>query len=886
MLKNPFNKNSLVNKYQNLINQINTLENDLKSLTDSELRAKSFQLRKQYETDQNLDALTAESFALAREASFRTLGMRHFDVQLIGGLVLNDQKIGEMKTGEGKTLVATLPAFLNALTKKGVHIVTVNDYLANRDQVSMGQIYRFLGLDTGLIQDGMATSERRENYKADITYVTNYEVTFDFLRDNMALNLSDVVLRPFNYCIIDEVDSILIDEAQTPLIISNNIQTPIEKYIVAAEITDYLDLNTHYKIDEKNKNVILTEQGSKQIEKILSVQDLYDPRDPWIPYIISALKASALYFNNVHYIVQNGRIVIVDEFTGRIMPDRRWGDGLHQAIEAKEKLQIRQKTETVAAITYQNFFLLYPKLSGMTGTGKTAEVEFEKIYNLSVAEIPTARPNQRKDLSDLIYKDQFSKWNAIAQSCNTISSTGQPILIGTTTVEKSEMLAQLLGEYKLSYQLLNAKPENVRRESEIVAQAGKKGSITIATNMAGRGTDIILGGNINFKIQKTLYDILTVSKNYKLLKKAKILESKILNQVSGSSQKFLSVILSLIDDPKFLELSDLDILRILRENDRISIPVTSYQCSIRFLINELVLYNKKQQDQENKIVKNLGGLYIVGTERNDSRRVDNQLRGRCGRQGDPGTSRFFLSLDDNLLRLFGGPKIQNFMQTQISDDSPLESEFLTKSLDSAQERVEERAYQQRKNLFDYDDVLNKQRNIVYHERRQILESVLIQKNIFAYGEQIITEILLEFKEEKSYNKQVILLIENLFGKNLTLNHIKDLDSFVNDFDLSELKLYLFNEFWLTYQSKITELSVYGDGIIENLERSIILINTDRIWREHLQKMTLLREAVGWRGYGQRNPLYEYKQDAFYMFETREELLRHLVIYDLLRSSIL
>jgi preprotein translocase subunit SecA len=886
MLKNPFNKNSLVNKYQNLINQINTLENDLKSLTDSELRAKSFQLRKQYETDQNLDALTAESFALAREASFRTLGMRHFDVQLIGGLVLNDQKIGEMKTGEGKTLVATLPAFLNALTKKGVHIVTVNDYLANRDQVSMGQIYRFLGLDTGLIQDGMATSERRENYKADITYVTNYEVTFDFLRDNMALNLSDVVLRPFNYCIIDEVDSILIDEAQTPLIISNNIQTPIEKYIVAAEITDYLDLNTHYKIDEKNKNVILTEQGSKQIEKILSVQDLYDPRDPWIPYIISALKASALYFNNVHYIVQNGRIVIVDEFTGRIMPDRRWGDGLHQAIEAKEKLQIRQKTETVAAITYQNFFLLYPKLSGMTGTGKTAEVEFEKIYNLSVAEIPTARPNQRKDLSDLIYKDQFSKWNAIAQSCNTISSTGQPILIGTTTVEKSEMLAQLLGEYKLSYQLLNAKPENVRRESEIVAQAGKKGSITIATNMAGRGTDIILGGNINFKIQKTLYDILTVSKNYKLLKKAKILESKILNQVSGSSQKFLSVILSLIDDPKFLELSDLDILRILRENDRISIPVTSYQCSIRFLINELVSYNKKQQDQENKIVKNLGGLYIVGTERNDSRRVDNQLRGRCGRQGDPGTSRFFLSLDDNLLRLFGGPKIQNFMQTQISDDSPLESEFLTKSLDSAQERVEERAYQQRKNLFDYDDVLNKQRNIVYHERRQILESVLIQKNIFAYGEQIITEILLEFKEEKSYNKQVILLIENLFGKNLTLNHIKDLDSFVNDFDLSELKLYLFNEFWLTYQSKITELSVYGDGIIENLERSIILINTDRIWREHLQKMTLLREAVGWRGYGQRNPLYEYKQDAFYMFETREELLRHLVIYDLLRSSIL
>ena len=886
MLKIPFNNNSLLNKYQTLINQINTLENELKPLTDSELRVKSSKLKKQYESTQNLNSIIAESVALTREASFRTLGLRHFDVQLIGGLVLNDQKIAEMKTGEGKTLVATLPAFLNALTKKGVHIVTVNDYLANRDQVSMGQVYRFLGLDTGLIQEGMTTVERRKNYNADITYVTNYEVTFDFLRNNMALNLNDLVLRPFNYCIIDEVDSILIDEAQTPLIISNNIQTPIEKYIVAAEITDYLDLNTHYKIDEKNKNVVLTEEGSKQIEKILSIQDLYDPRDPWIPYIINALKANALYFNNVHYIVQNNRIVIVDEFTGRIMPDRRWGDGLHQAIESKEKLPIRQKTETVAAITYQNFFLLYPKLSGMTGTGKTAEIEFEKIYNLSVEEIPTARPNQRKDLPDLIYKDQFSKWNAIAQTCNQISSTGQPILVGTTTVEKSEMLAQLLSEYKLSYQILNAKPENVRRESEIVAQAGKKGSITIATNMAGRGTDIILGGNINFKIQKKLYDILTLSKNYKLAKPQTILESSLLQQFDGISQKFLSVLLSLLNNPKFLNLSDLDVLRILRENDRISIPVTAYQCSIQFLINELILHNKKYQEQENKIVKNLGGLYIIGTERNDSRRVDNQLRGRCGRQGDPGTSRFFLSLDDNLLRLFGGPKIQNFMQMQLPDDAPLESQFITKSLDSAQERVEERAYQQRKNLFDYDDVLNKQRNIVYHERRQILESISVQKNIFAYGEQIITELLLELKENKFYRKEILTLIENLFGRNLILNQIQNSDSFINNFDLYELKLYLFDEFWLTYQSKITELSVYGEGIIENLERSIILINTDRIWREHLQKMTLLREAVGWRGYGQRNPLYEYKQDAFYMFETREELLRHLVVYDLLRSSIL
>jgi preprotein translocase subunit SecA len=576
----------------------------------------------------------------------------------------------------------------------------------------------------------------------------------------------------------------------------------------------------------------------------------------------------------------------VDEFTGRIMPDRRWGDGLHQAIEAKENLPIRQKTETVASITYQNFFLIYPKLSGMTGTGKTAEIEFEKIYNLSVETIPTAKPNRRNDLPDLIYKDQFSKWNAIAQACNKITSTGQPILVGTTTVEKSEMLAQLLNEYNLTYQILNAKPENIRRESEIVAQAGKKNSITIATNMAGRGTDIILGGNINFKIQKELYDILTVSKNSIISKKIKSLDFNLLKKFEGTSQKFLSVILSLLTDAKFLALSDIDVLRILRENDRVSIPTISYQCSIRFLLNELLLYNQKHQKQENKIVKNLGGLYIVGTERNDSRRIDNQLRGRCGRQGDPGTSRFFLSLDDNLLRLFGGPKVQNFMQDQLTDDSPLESKFITKSLDSAQERVEERAYQQRKNLFDYDDILNKQRNIVYHERRQILESVSVQKNIFAYGEQIITEILLELQEEKFYAPQTIGLLENLFGRNLELKSFKEGNPNLADFDPSEVKTFLFHEFWLTYQSKITEMAVYGDAIIENLERSIILINTDRIWREHLQKMSLLREAVGWRGYGQRNPLYEYKQDAFYMFETREEVLRHLVIYDLFRSSIL
>jgi len=882
MLKNPFQKNSLVNKYQKLISQINSLETNLKTLTDDELRVKSLNLQKQYAANKNLNSLTAESFALTREASSRTLGLRHFDVQLLGGLVLNSGKIAEMKTGEGKTLVATLPAVLNAVTKKGVHVVTVNDYLANRDQVSMGQIYRFLGLNTGLIQEGMSNLERQENYNADITYVTNYELVFDFLRDNMASNIDEVVLKPFNYCVIDEVDSILIDEAQTPLIIADPIQTSNDKYVTSAEITNYLEANIHFKIDEKNKNVTLTQEGSKQIETILTVQDLYDPQDPWIPYIINAIKANALYFNNIHYIIQNNRIIIVDEFTGRIMPDRRWGEGLHQAIEAKEQLPIRKSTETVASITYQNFFLSYPKLSGMTGTGKTAEIEFEKIYKLSVDEIPTARPNIRKDLPDLIYKDQFSKWNAIAQECNTVSNNGQPILVGTTTVEKSEMLSQLLNEYNLSYQVLNAKPENVRKESEIVAQAGQKNSITIATNMAGRGTDIILGGNTQFKTQKELYTILTLIKNYKKKGNSTKIFS-IISEFTNVSQKFLSVLISLINDEKFLSLSDIEILKILRENDRISNPTIAYQCSVKFLVDELLTFNKKNQNQENKIVKNLGGLYIIGTERNDSQRVDNQLRGRCGRQGDPGTSRFFLSLDDTLLRLFGGPNVQNFMQNQLFDDSPLESNLITKSLNTAQKRVEERAYEQRKNLFEYDDVLNKQRRTTYFERRKILESQSVRNKILEYGEQAITEIIKQLKRKNRLTDSTILVsrIENLIGKNLRL--LKGLP--INE-KPKELKKKLFSEFWLNYYSKELELESYESDLVEILERRYLLVHSDLIWKEHLQRMTLLREAVGWRGYGQRNPLYEYKEESYFLFQELQITLRQLIIYDLSRSSIL
>ena len=882
MLKNPFKQNSITNKYQILINEINSFEDKFKVLTDTEIRLKSIQLKKQYQNTLDLTTITAEAFALTREASIRTLGLRHFDVQLLGGLVLNNGNIAEMRTGEGKTLVATSPAYLNALTKKGVHIVTVNDYLANRDQISMGQVYRFLGLDTGLIQENMSSVERQKNYDADITYVTNNELGFDYLRDNMALHISNVVLRPFNYCIVDEVDSVLIDEAQTPLIISNSLQTSVDKYIITAEITDYLEVTTHFKVDEKNKNVILTKEGAIRIEEILNIDNLYNKNDPWIPYIINALKATTLFFKNVHYIVQNNQIIIVDEFTGRIMPDRRWSDGLHQAVEAKEGVPIRQNSETAASVTYQNLFLLYPKLSGMTGTAKTAEVEFDKIYNLPVVEIPTAKPNLRTDLPDVIYKDELSKWNAIAKECKEIATKGQPILIGTTTVEKSEMLGQLLSEYGLSYQILNAKPENVRRESEIVAQAGKKSSITIATNMAGRGTDIILGGNINFKVRKQLYNILVSYKNQSNSKKTNTIFS-LVKILSGISQIFLSVLMSLINDSEFLALSDTEILKILNEIDQIRVPTTSYQYLIKFLTNELLKFEKKNQSINNIVVKNLGGLYIVGTERNDSRRIDNQLRGRCARQGDPGTSKFFLSLEDRLLRLFGGPKIQNFMKSQLLDDSPLESDLLTKSLDSAQKRLEEADYDSRKSLFDYDEILNKQRNVIYYERRKILESVSVQTKLLAYGEQIITEIITRIQKKNLTISDVIPRLENLFGTALILNKF---ESNLNNFDPLELKIYLFQEFWLTYEMKVIELELRHLGIIRALERTLILFYIDIDWKEHLQKMALLRDAVGWRSYGQRNPLFEYKDEAYELFKSRGLITRHLVIYDLIRSGIL
>jgi len=874
-------------QYKKQIFEIKELERAITTFTNSEIRVAAKNLQKQALNKKTLDDLLVSSFALTREASRRTLGLRHYDVQLLGGMILNQNKIAEMKTGEGKTLVATLPAVLNALTKKGVHIVTVNEYLANRDQVSLQKLYGFLGLETGLIKEGMSTEERKRNYKCDITYVTNSELTFDFLRDNTVFKSSDITLPQFNYCIVDEVDAVLIDEAQTPIILSDVEQTfSAEKYVASSEIVNYLVLNEHYKIDEKNKNVTLTQTGSKQVEKILDITDLYNQENPWIPFILNALKAKTLFFNNVHYIVQNERILIVDEFTGRIMADRRWGDGLHQAIEAKEQVPIRPRAETQATTTYQNFFLLYPKLSGMTGTGKTAEIEFEKIYNLPVNVVPTFSVPKRKDLPDLIYKDQFSKWNAIAKFCKTIASKGQPVLIGTTTVAKSEMLGQLLNEYDLTYQILNARPENVRRESEIISQAGRQNAVTISTNMAGRGTDIILGGNIKNRIEKDLYNILTLIKGYQRVNNVQIIPFKVIKRFTrGNSYRFLSVVLTLIKDTNFLKLSDIDILKTLQENDQILETTFLYQKLIRLLLNELTIYYKKDQIQQSGIVKNLGGLFVIGTERNDSCRIDNQLRGRCGRQGDPGSSQFFLSLDDNLLRLFGSNKFQSFAQNQITDDLPIQSKFISNSLDSAQNRVEERAFEKRKNLFDYDEILNQQRNIIYFERNLTLTNSLIRTNGFSYGEQIISDFIKLFSNKQLNFKQFSELLKNLFGKQVRLKNLETTLFSNNRISKKELQLYILNEFWLRYQLRVQKLGIYGDGLFTNLERSITLYNINNVWKEHLQSLMLLRESVGWRSYGQKNPLTEYKREAYILFALRKEALVYSTMYDLLRASI-
>ena len=857
--------------YLEIVNKINKLEESISKLTDNDLQEKTKYFIDKIGSGQNFDSLLPESFAVVREASKRTLGLRHFDVQLIGGLILHEGKIAEMKTGEGKTLVSVLPAYLNALTGKGVHIVTVNDYLANRDASYVGQIHRFLGLSVGLIQQNMTQLDRKLNYSKDITYVTNSELGFDYLRDNMATQLDDIVQRPFYFSILDEVDSILIDEARTPLIISGSGETPDKKYVAASEIAQILARNIHYEVDEKAKNITLTEEGVNTVEKNLNITDLYDIKDPWAPYIFNSVKAKELFIKDIHYIVREGEIFIVDEFTGRIMVGRRWSDGLHQAIEAKEKVSIQNETQTLASITYQNFFLLYPKLSGMTGTAKTEELELDKIYGLEVNCVPTHRKMIRKDFSDLVYKNQYTKWKSIADECLDFYTLGRPVLIGTTSVEKSELLSSLLNEYGVPHNLLNAKPENLKREAEIIAQAGRKGAVTIATNMAGRGTDILLGGNSEYMAKTMLKCFLNsiffginLEKNLdsELYSLCSFLESRIKNSIVSESE--LENLLAIACEKVFTDNSIVIILR-----------------AMYFILLEKYYKNISQERSE---VLNLGGLHVIGTERHESRRIDNQLRGRSGRQGDPGSSRFFLSLEDNLLRIFGGDRIVKLMDSlKVDDDIPIESSLLNKSLESAQKKVEVYYYDARKQLFDYDEVLNYQRQAIYSERRRILESNNLRDWVLQYAETTILDYLNAYLEKNDFStiekNKLLTKVESLLGLPYTI----DREVFLK-FSIEEMKEALFKQIRLSYDLKESQIDLVESGLMRELERSFLLQKIDSAWKEHLQQINTLRENIGWRGYGQKDPLIEYKNEAYNLFVNMSTNIRHSVVYLIFRSQ--
>ena len=858
-----------ITRYTSLVNQINALGIDINNLTDKELQDKTIDLTKKIGKNSDFKSILPDAFAIVREASFRVLGLRHFDVQLIGGMILHDGKIAEMKTGEGKTLVAILPAYLNSLSGLGVHVVTVNDYLAKRDSEWVGQVPKFLGLSVGLVQEGMTQQQRKDNYSKDITYTTNSELGFDYLRDNMAVMLQDIVQRPFNFCILDEVDSILIDEARTPLIISGAVDSRDDKYNRANEISQSLERDIDYDVDEKARNVILNDGGTIKCEQMLDGQDLYDPLNPWAPYILNSIKAKELFIKDVHYIVKDEEIIIVDEFTGRIMEGRRWSDGLHQSIEAKEYLPIQSETQTLASITYQNFFLLYPKLSGMTGTAKTEEAELDKIYSLEVLSVPTHRPMSRKDLPDLIYKNQYAKWRSVADECLDMHTVGRPVLIGTTSVEKSELLSSLLKEYGIPHNLLNAKPENLRREAEIIAQAGRKGAVTIATNMAGRGTDILLGGNSSYIARNTITLLLTKGPSNSELSKDPQLENLfafLYEKIDSSSitEKELEYKLSIACEKGFTE-------------DRLVI-------TLRAAYQVLVEKYDKLIELERQNVLSIGGLHVIGTERHESRRVDNQLRGRSGRQGDPGSSRFFLSLEDNLLRIFGGERISNLMDAlRVEDDVPIESQLLNNSLESAQKKVEAYYYDARKQLFDYDEVLNYQRQAIYSERRRVLESINLRDWVIQYAETTIFDIAQPSSNQNinryNYYTQQLSKIEDLLG----LPYPLDVDYFLN-LSPSEAENFLSKQVRLAYDLKESQIELIEDGLMRELERSFLLQKIDSSWKDHLQSMNGLRETIAWRGYGQKDPLIEYKNEAYLLFTSMVTNIRHSVTYLIFRSQ--
>ncbi len=912
-------------KLQPSIAEINLLEEDIKQLTDDQMRSKTAEFQQMLakvdtteEQEEILEEILPEAFALVREAGIRVLGMRHYDVQMLGGIVLNSGQIAEMKTGEGKTLVATLPAYLNGLTGKGVHVVTVNDYLARRDAEWMGQVHRFLGLEVGLIQGGMTATERQKNYNADITYATNSELGFDYLRDNMSTDINEVVQRPPNYCIIDEVDSILVDEARTPLIISGQIERPQEKYLKAKEVASMLvrqkeeNDGNDYEVDEKARSVILTEEGFAKAEELLGVTDLYDQENPWAHYIFNAIKAKELFVADVNYIVRNNEVVIVDEYTGRVLSGRRWSDGLHQAMEAKEGVDIQKETQTLASITYQNFFLLYNKLSGMTGTAKTEETEFEKVYSLEVTIIPTNRPSDRADLPDVVYKNEIAKWKAVAEECAEMHETNRPVLVGTTSVEKSEVISKLLVEKKIPHNILNARPENVERESEIVAQAGRKGAVTIATNMAGRGTDIILGGNSDYmarlKIREYLMPQIVIpeedqlmatsmlkkhtkgqgfngdgnAENGKKLKNWKPTSDLFPCQLSPETENKLKESVAVaVQNYGRQSLSELD------AEEKIAIAAEKAPTNdsviqkLREVYQAILAEYEGVTDGEHDLVIDNGGLHVIGTERHESRRIDNQLRGRAGRQGDPGSTRFFLSLEDNLLRIFGGDRVAGLMNAfRVEEDMPIESGMLTRSLEGAQKKVETFYYDARKQVFEYDEVMNNQRRAIYAERRRVLEGRDLREQVLDYATRTMDEIVDAYVNPDlppdEWNVEALVAKAKEFIYLLEDVTIEDMA----DMTVTEMKTFLHEEVHKAYDLKENQVEQMQPGLMRQAERFFILQQIDNLWREHLQSMDGLRESVGLRGYGQKDPLVEYKQEGYEMFLEMMIDIRRNVVYSL------
>jgi len=830
----------------------------LKSQTDEDLQIQIEKLKNKIKTNP-LESIIEPWFAMVQEISYRKIGLKHFDSQLMAGLLLHQGKIVEMKTGEGKTLASTLPVSLNALTGKGVHVVTVNEYLAERDQKWMGKVYNGLNLSVGLVKNDDTTLEKRNNYGADITYVTNSELVFDYLRDSTAYSRCDLVQRPLNYCVIDEIDSILIDEARTPLIISMpSGNTDLEKLKLAETIVPLLEKNTDFQIDEKQKDVNLTEDGYKSIGRFLGKKTLFDPKDPWILTILNALKAEYIFKLNKDYIVLKNKVMIVDEFTGRIMEDRRWSQGIHEAIENKEKVEIGSGTVTKSSITYQNFFTLYPKLAGMTGTAKTTEKEFQDIYNLPVLVLPTSKPLIRKDLSDFVFQTELAKWKAVLNQSKECYKKGQPVLIGTATVEKSEFLSDLFSISNIPHQVLNAKPENVARESEIVAQAGTRGSITIATNMAGRGTDIILGGNPYFIVKTKLYE-------YLIEKKPVDIELTVGNT---NEEIFTNLIEKIIEEYEIN--SNLETLKIDLEN----LPYSFDKCSLSLKEMYNVLYDNvySKWTNENKDVKELGGLFVIGTERHETRRIDNQLRGRAGRQGDPGISQFFVSLEDDIIKVFGGDNIKRFVSFLVDDkDSPLESDLLTKSLENAQQKIELYNYDLRKNVFQYDDVLNFQRHFIYEVRKDLLCNNISNELITRLGEAFSDE-LLSIDSEK---------IENWYDYYANYRFMEKGKPKQEKMSKEEF----YKEIWISQDLRQASYNVHQPGFLQTEIYDKVLRLIDEFWTAHIERMNNIRETITWKSYGQLDPLVEYNLQAEESFKiVLEQIKENMLYYNLVRKK--